>query len=71
MLKQPEEDEPSAEEGLKFITFFLKAYQEENDAFISVDSKTFNETVLNNESANINLVFEKVAERVIIRTVVE
>lgn len=70
--QQDYEDEgPTAEEGLKFVAFFFKTYEEENDAYLSVNSDLFNEIVLDDSGADVNLVFEKIDDRVIIRAVTD
>lgn len=62
-----EEDGPSAEEGLKFVTFFLEAFERENGRPPSVNSELFNSVVVDEIDLDINLVFEKVEDKVIIR----
>lgn len=64
-------DSPTSEEGLKFITFFLRAYEEENGMPPSVDGELFNTIVLSEFEDNMNLVFELVNDKVIIKAVVD
>ena len=62
---------PTPDEGLKFITFFLRAYEEENGKPPSVEGERFNTIVLSEFEDDMNLVFELVDDRVIIKAVVD
>lgn len=63
------EDTPTAEEGLKFVTFFLRAYEEEFGEPPSVNNELFSAIVLNEAVDDVNLVFEMVDEKIIIKAV--
>ena len=71
MSSQPNDDSFSAEEGLKFLTFMLRAYQEEYDVeSLTVDKSLLSELILQEAELNMDLVIEQDDERVMIRAVV-
>lgn len=64
-------EEATAAEGLKFLTFFLRAYQEEFDTVLSVDEDLFAAVVDQEQVESMNLVFESLDNRVIMKAVLD
>lgn len=71
MSSQSNDESFSAEEGLKFLTFALRAYQEEYDVeAMTVDRDLLSEIIMQEHELGMNLVIEQDDDRVMIKAVV-
>lgn len=63
-----QQSEPfTAEEGLKFISFVLRAFQEEYDYDLSVDSDLLSAVIQQEHPDSMNLIIEQYEGRTIVR----
>lgn len=63
-----QQSEPfTAEEGLKFISFVLRAFQEEYDYSLSVDSDLLAAVIEQEHPDSMNLIIEQYEGRTIVR----
>jgi len=72
MSNQQSEDGFTADQGLKFLTFVLRAYQEEYDVEgLTVDKDLLSAVIEQEANLNMNLVIEQDEERAMIKAVVD